>query len=72
MIVDLDKVKDRVNSMSKDELLEYGIMISTSELNRESKIAIYQEIDSRIDYLDSIGDAMVIDSEIESFSDFEL
>jgi hypothetical protein len=72
MIADLDKVKDRVNSMSKDELLEYGITVSTSELNRESKIAIYQEIDSRIDYLDSIGDAMVIDSEIESFSDFEL
>jgi hypothetical protein len=58
--------------MRKDELLEYGITISTSELNRESKIAIYQEIDSRIDYLDSQSDAMVIDSEIESFSDFEL
>jgi hypothetical protein len=72
MIVDLDKVKDKISSMSKDELLEYGITVSTSELNRESKIAIYQEIDSRIDYLDSIGDSMVIDSEIESFSDFEL
>jgi hypothetical protein len=72
MIVDLDKVKDRISSMGRDELLEYGITISTSELTRESKIAIYQEIDSRIDYLDSIGDSMVIDSEIESFSDFEL
>jgi Na+/phosphate symporter len=72
MIVDLDKVKARVNSMSRDELSEYGVMISTSELNRESKIAIYQEIDSRIDYLEKIGDSMVIDSEIESFSDFEL
>jgi hypothetical protein len=72
MIVDLDKVKVKVNGMNIDELSEYGVIISTSELTRESKIAIYQEIDSRIDYLDSIGDAMVIDSEIESFSDFEL
>jgi hypothetical protein len=72
MIVDLDKVKDKVNGMNRDELSEYGVIISTSELTRELKIAIYQEIDSRIDYLEKLGDAMVIDSEIESFSDFEL
>jgi hypothetical protein len=72
MIVDLDKVKVKVNGMNIDELSEYGVIISTSELTRESKIAIYQEIDSRIDYLEKIGDSMVIDSEIESFSDFEL
>jgi hypothetical protein len=72
MLVDMEKVKDNISKMNRDSLNEYGIITSMSELARESKIAIYQEIEHRIDYLDTFGDAMACDSEIKDFGDLEL
>jgi hypothetical protein len=72
MLVDMEKVKNNINKMDRDALNEYGIIISMSELTRESKIAIYQEIEHRIDYLEIFGDAMACNSEIKDIGDLEL
>jgi hypothetical protein len=72
MLVDMEKVKSKISKMDIDALNGYGIIISMSELERESKIAIYQEIEHRIDYLEKLGDAMALDSKVNDFGDFEL
>jgi effector-binding domain-containing protein len=71
MIVDMEKVKSKISKMNGDALNKYGTTISMSELKRESKIAIYQEIEHRIDYLETFGDAMIVESEIKDMGDFE-
>jgi hypothetical protein len=68
----MEKVKNKINKMDRDALNKYGTTISMSELTRESKIKIYQEIEHRIDHLETFGDAMTLDSEVNDFGDFEL
>jgi hypothetical protein len=72
MLIDMDEVKSKISKMDKDKLTEYGIITSMSELDRELKIAIYQEIEHRIDYIETFGDALAIDSEVNDFEDFKL
>lgn len=64
MLVDMEKVKDKINEMDSNQLSDYGITISMSELPRETKVAIYQEIEKRLDYLSTHSDFLACGSEL--------